>query len=259
MPDMTHKIRIFLFTSAVVFLLLFASSAFAYSDADHEKNMKNVEYAAAFARMEEALKKTADDLHPVMARVIMEEQAEWFAGFDDDYEGAESNIDMDAIQYMEFGGLDEPEAYAAAVADRVEEIEERYLVCWLMANPNGIQGFYQLETEDGMTSILTVRELPQKIDGVYEFDVRLTLEADMGEGTATRVFHNSGRFLDRRMSLFDIDEDDAKPVYVEMWLGDPFKDAMEVIVDDAFKNQPDFDEMYGFFSIEGVYCRKTFP
>jgi hypothetical protein len=150
-------------------------------------------------------------------------------------------------------------AGAAGVTDRIKDAEERERVEWLIANPEGVQGFYWLDRTGGVMSMLEIRELPQTKEGVYEFDVRLTVEADIGGETVRRVFHNAGSFTNRRIQVFDTggDKKELPPLYVEYWLGDPFKQAMEVIADDAFRNQPNFKEWYRFFAIEGVYYRKT--
>jgi hypothetical protein len=253
------KVFVFLFCAAS----LCTGPAFAYTEAQHKSNIKDKNYAAAFAKMEESLKKVRKELPPVLANVIEEEQAAWFAGLDDDFEGAEDNIDVKANQYVEFEGYKATKAYAAAVEDRTKEIEERYRFCWLMVNRDGLQGLYLLKTDGAVKavkSVLEIRELPQKAEGAYEFDVRLTLEADMGEGTARSVFHNAGRFTEGRMSLFDDREGERskQPLHVQIWLGEPYEDAMEVIVDDNFKKDPMFEERYKYFTIAGVYPVEEF-
>jgi hypothetical protein len=249
---------------SLLLALFCASPAFAYSEAAHKENMKYEKYAAAFAKVEEAMKKAREGIPSELVEIILKEQAAWFAGFDDDYNGVWMNIDMKATEHMDFDDLTERDAYAAAVLDRIPRIERLYGLLWLTANHDGFQGVYIFSKKDadGDThekNVLEIRNLPQKDGAPLELDIRLTVKSG-AEENLTFVFHNSGSLADGRMPLYGgFSEDDSAqhslyPLYVKTRPGKTSADAVEVVFDENFKGHPDYDVWFRETVIlKGVY------
>jgi hypothetical protein len=226
--------------------------------------MKYEKYAAAFAKVEEAMKKAREGIPSELGEIILKEQAAWFAGFGDDSNGAWWNIDMAAEEYMNVDDLTKRDAYAVSVLDRIPRIERLYNLLWLTANHDGFQGVYIFKEKgaDGTVqekNVLEIRNLPQKDGAPLELDIRLTVVSGGKKGLKF-VFHNSGSRADGRMPLYggfpegDSAQYSLYPLYVKTRPGKTAADAMEVIFDENFKSHPDYDDWFrDVVILKGVY------
>lgn len=229
----------------------------AYTEAEHQENMKNAVYSESFSRIDAIIEDARDNLPSPFYEQMRKNREEWFAGFEDYSpdaidEAADDNIDAAANAYIELEGLDAAEAYARAAADKAESLQTDYRRFWLVSNPDGIQGLYQLTTGEGTTG--NMLEVMHTSDGIY--DVRLEVEADSGESISTVEFHGGGTFADGVVNLVDTNGnvEGAVPLQVRLDPDAVFGTPAQVLIDDAFRAQPDYESRYSWMEIAGTYA-----
>lgn len=125
---MTRKI----FALVLLIIMIFSSMAYALSDSEYKEMMKNKEFAAAEKELNSVWAKLKKELPKNAFELLQADQRQWLGRKRDD----------NAKVLIEEGGMSKVEAYTSETLNRAEFLPSIAEECYLVTNPDGIQGWY---------------------------------------------------------------------------------------------------------------------
>lgn len=235
---MTRKI----FALILVLVISFSSCAYALSDSEYKDMMKDKDFAeadkelnAVWARLKKELPKNAFEL-------LQADQRQWLGHKRDD--NAKALIDE--------GGMSKVEAYTSETLDRAEHLPEIADTCYLLTNPDGIQGWYVEHAVDSEEEIGTLGiKYTDKKNGkvIASFEVAYQVNPDSPESYSQGLWEAEGKF-EGGNTLKLIDKEYPDCIATLTFDGDKVK----VEITDAFYDHA----MFGAgITLNGTYVRKV--
>ena len=161
------------FVLSAALLVFVAGSAFALTDADYKKLMKNEDFKAADAQLNAAWKLAKSRLTPAEFEALKADQKKWIA----------SGRDTAAAAQIKEYEMEKADAYAAVTEERAAAITRNANVSYLKRNPNRIQGYYVRDDKDEPGTLQVFWDGP----GAKTVRVSLNVVLDQGGATSARA------------------------------------------------------------------------
>ena len=185
------------FVLSAALLVFVAGSAFALTDADYKKLMKNEDFKAADAQLNAAWKLAKSRLTPAEFEALKADQKKWIA----------SGRDAAATAQIKEYELEKADAYATVTEERAAAITRNANVSYLKRNPNRIQGYYVRDDKDEPGTLQVFWEGP----GAKTVRVSLNVVLDQGGGNVREGNLDGGGTLNgSSVTVADDEEPDAK-------------------------------------------------
>lgn len=208
--------RVVKMAAALAALLCLCGSAFALSNADYRKLLKDPAFKEADEALTGAWSEAKNNLTAAQFEELRGDQRAWIAG----------GRDEEARDLMD-GGMKKAEAYAEATMNRVIYINGKISQAFLMANPVGAQGLYErrMEGQPGTLEVYWYDESSPELYVVVEAAFKMSLEnANIGS------FKGHGNLGENGVAEIYSDDDDTVKIMIQF-----SGEEAEIITSEQFK------------------------
>ncbi|MBQ3396039.1 MAG: DUF1311 domain-containing protein [Synergistaceae bacterium] len=235
---MTRKI----FALMIILVILFSSCAYALSDSEYKELLKNKEFAEAEKELNAVWAKLKKELPKNAFELLQADQRQWLGRERDD--NAKALIDEN--------GMSKAEAYTSETQNRAEFLPSIADECYLVTNPDGIQGWYVEHAVNSEEEIgtLGIKYTDKKNGKVHvSFEVAYQVNPDSPESYHMGSWKAEGKYEGgNTLTLTDKEYPDC--IATLTFDGDKVK----VEITDAFYDHA----MFGAgITLNGIYVREV--